>query len=338
MPQYPHKKNVITSRFGYYNPFGTSKMHYAHDYGNNGLPPSSMPTGASITGTVIDAGYDSARGNYVILRGTWSEKSDAITENYHLNSISVKKGQSVYEGETIGYQGNTGSSTAQHTHVGFYLVPKSYVYSKNGIINKRNDYALDPMAFFRKAADQIVDVNGKYTYKPIPKPEPRPNDLTQITNGKFTLLTNVEVFFVPFNQYSPIVGGDNRSKKYLGHFFPNVKTYVAQYVCHTPNVNGGDDIEWAGIITDWGLLWAPVTEGRSTLTYDGKVEPSPAPEPEPSPEVDPIVKENEQLRSENDELKKQNEQLKKDFSDLYSEIVRIKDEVGKAAAILNSII
>ena len=271
MAQYPHKKNVITAKFGYYSPFGTRKMHYAHDYGNNGWSPQAMPVGACIAGTAADVGYDASRGNYVVLRGFWSEETDAIVEVFHLHNTVVKAGQTVQPGETLGFQGNTGSSTAQHTHVGFYLVPKDYAYSKNGVISDRDAYAVDPMAFLHVGDGQTVDVNGKYETEPIPAKEPRPADLTPI-KGSFSLLSDVEVFFLPYNRYAPIVGGEGGRKRYLGHFFPDRTTFEAVYVCHTADAADGKEIEWAGIQTPWGLLWAPVTEGRSTLHYEKESE------------------------------------------------------------------
>ncbi|MDR0232420.1 MAG: M23 family metallopeptidase [Dysgonamonadaceae bacterium] len=63
-------------------------------------------------GVIIDAKFDSKRGNYVIIQhdGIFS------TLYSHLKSISVQVGDKLEKDEVIGYVGNTGYSTGPHLH------------------------------------------------------------------------------------------------------------------------------------------------------------------------------------------------------------------------------
>ncbi|MCD7898675.1 MAG: peptidoglycan DD-metalloendopeptidase family protein [Bacteroides sp.] len=69
-------------------------------------------------GVVVDAKFDSTKGNYVII------KHDEIFSTFysHLRSISVEVGDKLERGQVIGYSGNTGLSTGPHLH---YEVLKS---------------------------------------------------------------------------------------------------------------------------------------------------------------------------------------------------------------------
>ena len=62
--------------------------------------------------TVVEAGYDDKRGNYIILK-----HDDIYTTRYnHLSEIRIKKGATVKQGEVIGKVGSTGLSTGPHLH------------------------------------------------------------------------------------------------------------------------------------------------------------------------------------------------------------------------------
>jgi len=75
-----------------------------------------VPTGTTLravgSGTVVSAGWGGAYGNQVVIR-----LADGYYAQYaHLSSISVSAGQSVGEGQTIGYSGSTGNVTGPHCH------------------------------------------------------------------------------------------------------------------------------------------------------------------------------------------------------------------------------
>lgn len=77
---------------------------------------SSDTVMAAAVGTVARCGYNSANGNYVVLKHNMSGKT--IYSFYaHLSSYSVAEGVTVTKGSTIGIVGNTGSSSrGKHLH------------------------------------------------------------------------------------------------------------------------------------------------------------------------------------------------------------------------------
>lgn len=79
-------------------------------------------------GIVVEAKYDSKRGNYIIVR------HDGVFSTFysHLKSISVQSGDKLEKGQTIGYVGNTGMSTGPHLHYEVFrncknVNPKDYL-------------------------------------------------------------------------------------------------------------------------------------------------------------------------------------------------------------------
>jgi len=79
------------------------------------------------TVTVANYGYGGGYGNYVVL----SHGNGRSTTYAHMSSIAVTYGQSVTQGDVIGYVGSTGLSTGPHLHWetrenGQLVDPKSY--------------------------------------------------------------------------------------------------------------------------------------------------------------------------------------------------------------------
>lgn len=104
-----------TSPFGYRkDPFtGKLRMHYGLDLANR----VGTPVIASMEGTVVYIGIlDAGFGNYVLL----SHANGYQTVYAHLNTISVRKGQWLSQGQEVGKMGNTGRSTGSHLHFGIY--------------------------------------------------------------------------------------------------------------------------------------------------------------------------------------------------------------------------
>ncbi len=87
---------------------GSSSFHGGTDIG--------APGGANIqamkAGTVVIATYNSSYGNYVVI----SHYDGSKTLYAHMRSMAVSAGQSVNQGQVIGYVGTTGSSTGNHLH------------------------------------------------------------------------------------------------------------------------------------------------------------------------------------------------------------------------------
>lgn len=106
----PSNRVTITSFFGYRNdPFtGKSSNHYGTDI--------SAPQGTEIYtahgGIVLTSTYNSSYGNYVVI-----SRGDGTNTLYaHMTKRAVEVGQTVAQGQVIGYVGSTGRSTAPHLH------------------------------------------------------------------------------------------------------------------------------------------------------------------------------------------------------------------------------
>ena len=94
----------LTSGFGY----RWGRMHEGIDI----AVPEGTPIRAAKAGTVVIAAYTGGYGNY-----TCVDHGGGISSCYgHQSSYAVSAGDSVAQGEVIGYSGNTGSSTGPHLH------------------------------------------------------------------------------------------------------------------------------------------------------------------------------------------------------------------------------
>ncbi len=95
---------TLTSGFG--SRWG--RMHEGIDI----AVPEGTPIRAAKAGTVVIAAYTGGYGNY-----TCVDHGGGISSCYgHQSSYAVSAGDSVAQGEVIGYSGNTGSSTGPHLH------------------------------------------------------------------------------------------------------------------------------------------------------------------------------------------------------------------------------
>ena len=74
--------------------------------------PSGTRLNAAKAGTVIISTYNSSYGNYVVI----AHPDNSRTLYAHMKSRAASAGDSVGQGETIGYVGTTGSSTGNHLH------------------------------------------------------------------------------------------------------------------------------------------------------------------------------------------------------------------------------
>jgi len=86
----------------------TTMPHRAIDY----AAPTGTPVYAVADGTVTAARWNGGFGNYVDIR----HNSVYETQYAHLSRIAVSAGQSVAQGEIVGYVGSTGWSTGPHLH------------------------------------------------------------------------------------------------------------------------------------------------------------------------------------------------------------------------------
>jgi murein DD-endopeptidase MepM/ murein hydrolase activator NlpD len=93
-----------------------------------------LPEGETVlstaNGIVIESASDEQRGNYLLIK----HNELFTTAYFHFKSVSVKKGDKIEKGQTIGLIGSTGISTEPHLH---------YEVIKNG-------KAVDPIDFLPK--------------------------------------------------------------------------------------------------------------------------------------------------------------------------------------------
>ena len=84
-----------------------------NNHGGIDIPaPKNTPILAAKSGVVITSGYNSSYGNYVDI----SHGGGSSTLYAHMNKRGVSVGESVSQGQVIGYVGTTGSSTGYHLH------------------------------------------------------------------------------------------------------------------------------------------------------------------------------------------------------------------------------
>ena len=89
--------------------------------------PEGTDVVTSITGKVTDVGYDSEKGNYIVV-----ENGNVKTLYAQLASTSVKKGDEVTAKQSIGTVGKTGNATGAHLHFevmvdGKYVDPSAFI-------------------------------------------------------------------------------------------------------------------------------------------------------------------------------------------------------------------
>ena len=101
---------TLTSGFGArYSPGGVGTTYHE---GIDIAVPEGTPIRAAKGGTVILASYNGGYGNY-----TCVDHGSGLSTCYaHQSAFGVTSGQSVDQGQVIGYSGNTGASTGPHLH------------------------------------------------------------------------------------------------------------------------------------------------------------------------------------------------------------------------------
>ncbi len=115
----------FTSSYGYRrDPFSGQRRFHA---GIDIAAPTGTSVGAAKEGTIIFAGWRSGYGKCIIIKHQFGYS----TVYGHLSSISVRVGQWVSQGQTIGRVGSTGRSTGPHLHFevlkfGVHTNPLSY--------------------------------------------------------------------------------------------------------------------------------------------------------------------------------------------------------------------
>ena len=89
------------------------RPHNGIDY----YAPRGTPVYAAGAGTVTRSGYSAANGNHVFIK----HAGGIETRYLHFTKRTVKKGQKVTQGQTIGTVGSTGLATGPHLHYEFVV-------------------------------------------------------------------------------------------------------------------------------------------------------------------------------------------------------------------------
>nr|WP_153448204.1 peptidoglycan DD-metalloendopeptidase family protein [Vibrio algicola] len=139
---------------------GQVVAHRGTDY----AAPVGTPIWAAGDGIVAKSGYNQFNGNYVFIR----HSNTYITKYLHMKKRSVKTGQRVKQGDTVGTLGGTGRVTGPHLHYeflvhGVHKNPRTVnlPQSKSLIGKKKND--------FIKLAKQNLDQLKRYNHLLIAK-------------------------------------------------------------------------------------------------------------------------------------------------------------------------
>lgn len=113
--------------------YGTrwEKLHAGIDIGNQA---ANVPVVAVADGTVIRSYYSTTYGNVVFITHN-IDGQIFTTVSAHLEENTVRDGDSVIKGQTIGYMGNTGRSFGNHLH--FEIHKGSWNLSKSNSIDPR---------------------------------------------------------------------------------------------------------------------------------------------------------------------------------------------------------
>ena len=138
------KRPRVTQKFGenpqIYTKYG-HKGHNGCDFGPDGNETLYGPFGGQVkVGDQGDAGY----GKYVKIRD--GDKELTIG---HLREIFVLDGQKVHMGEKLGLMGNTGFSTAKHTHITLKFTENAGSLWSRKVLNQDNGFggAIDPLPY-----------------------------------------------------------------------------------------------------------------------------------------------------------------------------------------------
>ena len=101
---------TITSNYGYryLELYGYTRLHAGTDIGAQ----YGAEVTAAAAGNVTIATYGSGYGNYVMI----AHADGSVTLYGHMSSLAVSAGQTVSQGDVIGYVGSTGNSTGPHLH------------------------------------------------------------------------------------------------------------------------------------------------------------------------------------------------------------------------------
>jgi murein DD-endopeptidase MepM/ murein hydrolase activator NlpD len=115
--RFPFEPKFITGRFGTLSEFRRKNNLQAHS-GVDWARPEGTPIPAIASGTIVLQQFSKVLGNVSVLRVMGNDKKLYYVGFCHLKAEGLEVGQKVKEGDTIGFVGNTGSSSSgSHLHL-----------------------------------------------------------------------------------------------------------------------------------------------------------------------------------------------------------------------------
>lgn len=148
----PLKYTRISSRYNLKRFHPVQKRYKAH-LGTDYAAPSGTEIRSVGEGTVLEAKYTSANGNYVKIKhnGTYT------TQYLHMSKIGkgVKAGSRIRQGQVIGYVGSTGLATGPHLCFRFWKNGKQEDWLQEKIPPSEPISASNRMAFETKKAEAM---------------------------------------------------------------------------------------------------------------------------------------------------------------------------------------
>lgn len=115
--RFPFEPKFITGRFGTLSEFRRARNMQAHS-GVDWARPEGTPIPAIANGTIVLQQFSKVLGNVSVLRVMGNDQKLYYVGLCHLKAEGLEVGQKVKEGDTIGFVGNTGSSSSgPHLHL-----------------------------------------------------------------------------------------------------------------------------------------------------------------------------------------------------------------------------
>jgi uncharacterized protein YgiM (DUF1202 family) len=127
------------------SPYGNRSggMHHGIDIAKSG----TVQVKASAAGTVSKSYYSSSYGEVIFVKHNINGQTyETVYAHLRSGSRAVSVGESVTQGQFIGYMGATGDANGQHTHFELH----------KGLWNNDKSNSVDPVPYFSKTVNQIL--------------------------------------------------------------------------------------------------------------------------------------------------------------------------------------
>lgn len=145
----------VTSKFGYRDEIKTSAgttgtFHSGCDYGTN---KEKWKQYALEDGSILSCGTASDGAKYVWVK---YPRLNIKLLHYHLDTISVKKGQAVNSNTVLGTTGKTGKATGIHLHLGMKYLNKDTYVDPHAYDYKEETKATTPTKSVEEVAKEVI--------------------------------------------------------------------------------------------------------------------------------------------------------------------------------------